>query len=145
MLVIDPLVDWICSSFRCLGNWVTGGAYGITCWNKKVPPRFELGSQDSKSWVLTVTPRSRPQEAPWNLTINKHGVTWGQSAPFGDDLSLTYLFASTSEKNVTNYMLCVYDRISHAQWQHVSRKWTFNSRSQNLSCGAKCPGAYDPT
>ena len=34
----------------------------------------------------------------------------GQSAPFGDDLSLTYLFDSTSEKklhNVTNYMLCI--------------------------------------
>ena len=32
-------------------------------------------------------------------------VTWG----FGDDLSLTYLFASTSDKSymyLTNYMLC---------------------------------------
>ena len=37
-------------------------------------------------------------------------VTWGIAPPFGDDLSLTYLFASTSEKSymyVTNYMLCV--------------------------------------
>ena len=37
-------------------------------------------------------------------------VTWGKAPPFGDDLSLTYLFASTSEKSyiyVTNYMLCV--------------------------------------
>ncbi len=25
----------------------------------KVPPRFELGSQDSKSWVLTITPWDR--------------------------------------------------------------------------------------
>ena len=39
-----------------------------------------------------------------------HRVTWGKAPPFGDDLSLTYLFASTSEKSymyVTNYMLCV--------------------------------------
>ena len=37
-------------------------------------------------------------------------VTWGKAPPFGDDLSLTYLFASTSEKSymyVTNYMLPV--------------------------------------
>ena len=26
---------------------------------KKVLPRFELGSQDSESWVLTVTPQNR--------------------------------------------------------------------------------------
>ena len=26
---------------------------------KKVPPRFELGSQDSESWVLTITPRGQ--------------------------------------------------------------------------------------
>ena len=40
----------------------------------------------------------------------RSGVTWGKAPPFGDDLSLTYLFASTSEKSymyVTNYMLCV--------------------------------------
>ena len=43
-------------------------------------------------------------------TIQTHRVTWGKAPPFGDDLSLTYLFASTSEKSyiyVTNYMLCV--------------------------------------
>ena len=37
-------------------------------------------------------------------------VTLGKASPFGDDLSLTYLFSSTSEKSymyVTNYMLCV--------------------------------------
>ena len=33
-------------------------------------------------------------EAP--LTVTR--VTWGKAPPFGDDLSLTYLFASTSEK-----------------------------------------------
>ena len=27
-----------------------------------------------------------------------HRVTWGKAPRFGDDLSLTYLFASTSEK-----------------------------------------------
>ena len=37
-------------------------------------------------------------------------VTWDKAPPFGDYLSLTYLFSSTSEKSymyVTNYMLCV--------------------------------------
>ena len=45
-----------------------------------------------------------------NSRTNTHRVTWGKAPPFGDDLSLTYLFASTSEKSymyVTNYMLCV--------------------------------------
>ena len=44
------------------------------------------------------------------VSIRTHRVTWGKAPPFGDDLSLTYLFASTSEKSymyVTNYMLCV--------------------------------------
>ncbi len=27
-----------------------------------------------------------------------HRVTWGKAPPFGDDLSLTYSFASTSEE-----------------------------------------------
>ena len=38
-------------------------------------------------------------------------VTWGKAPRFGDDLSLTYLFASTSEKTyiyVTNDMLSIY-------------------------------------
>ena len=38
-------------------------------------------------------------------------VTWGKAPPFGDDLSLTYLFASTSEISymyVTNDMLSIY-------------------------------------
>ena len=42
--------------------------------------------------------------------FGRYRVTWGKAPPFGDDLSLTYLFASTSEKSymyVTNYMLCV--------------------------------------
>ena len=26
----------------------------------KVPPRFELGLQDSESWVLTITPWDQP-------------------------------------------------------------------------------------
>ena len=44
------------------------------------------------------------------LQMSLYRVTWGKAPPFGDDLSLTYLFASTSEKSymyVTNYMLCV--------------------------------------
>ena len=38
-------------------------------------------------------------------------VTWGKAPRFGDDLSLTYLFASTSEKSymyITNDMLSIY-------------------------------------
>ena len=38
-------------------------------------------------------------------------VTWGKAPRFGDDLSLTYLFASTSDKSymyVTNDMLSIY-------------------------------------
>ena len=31
-------------------------------------------------------------------------VTWGKAPPFGDDLSLTYLFASTSEKSNKRYV-----------------------------------------
>ena len=44
------------------------------------------------------------------LPLLRYRVTWGKAPPFGDDLSLTYLFASSSEKSyvyVTNYMLCV--------------------------------------
>ena len=43
--------------------------------------------------------------------VSMHRVTWSKSPPFGDDLSLTYLFASTSEKSymyVTNDMLCIF-------------------------------------
>ena len=46
----------------------------------------------------------------WTVTIQIR-VTWGKAPPFGDDLSLTYLFASTSEKSymhVTNDMLSIY-------------------------------------
>ena len=46
----------------------------------------------------------------YNSRIAIRRVTWGKAPPFGDDLSLTYLFASTSEKSyiyLTNYMLCV--------------------------------------
>ena len=31
--------------------------------------------------------------------VSRHRVTWGKAPPFGDDLSLTYFFASTSEKS----------------------------------------------
>ena len=44
------------------------------------------------------------------MRLQTRRVTWGKAPLFGDDLSLTYLFASTSEKSyvyVTNYMLCV--------------------------------------
>ena len=70
------------------------------------------------------------------LDVSEIRVTWGKAPPFGDDLSLTYLFASTSEKSymyVTNYICYVFDRISYSQWQHVSRNSTFNSRSQNVA------------
>ena len=43
------------------------------------------------------------------LMLTEHRVTWGKAPPFGDDLNLTYLFASTSEKSymyVTTEMLC---------------------------------------
>ena len=33
------------------------------------------------------------------IKLSIHRVTWGKAPPFGDDLSLTYLFASTSEKS----------------------------------------------
>ena len=47
-------------------------------------------------------------------------VTWGKAPRFGNDLSLTYLFASTSEKKLhvcnERYVTYIYiDRISHAQ------------------------------
>ena len=48
--------------------------------------------------------------SPLYKYVDDSRVTWGKAPPFGDDLSLTYLFASTSEKSyiyVTNYMLCV--------------------------------------
>ena len=57
------------------------------------------------SWCQTL--QSKPEQY---CQRDKHRVTWGKAPPFGDDLSLTYLFASTSEKSymyVTNYMLCV--------------------------------------
>ena len=46
-----------------------------------------------------------------SLAYNIYRVTWGKAPHFGDDLSLTYLFASTSEKSymyVTNDMLSIY-------------------------------------
>ena len=47
----------------------------------------------------------------WPRSRNGRRVTWGKAPRFGDDLSLTYLFASTSEKSymyVTNDMLSIY-------------------------------------
>ena len=37
-----------------------------------------------------------PKQRKTNTTTRGHRVTWGKASPFGDDLSLTYLFASTS-------------------------------------------------
>ena len=45
------------------------------------------------------------------LGITLRRVTWGKAPRFGGDLSLTYLFASTSEKSymyVINDMLRIY-------------------------------------
>ena len=51
--------------------------------------------------------------------VAKTLVTWGKAPPFGNDLILTYLFASTSEKSymyVTKSICYVYnDRISYVQ------------------------------
>ena len=44
-------------------------------------------------------------------TVPGSRVTWGKAPRFGNDLSLTYLFVSTSEKSymyVRNDMLCIY-------------------------------------
>ena len=37
------------------------------------------------------------------ITLRNYGVTRGKAPPFGDDLSLTYLSASTSEKKLHVY------------------------------------------
>ena len=55
---------------------------------KKVPPRFELGLQDSESWVLTITPwdhwfHSNP--FPYEYYYNKHNNIKG---PFNSQNSL---------------------------------------------------------
>ena len=78
-------------------------------------------------------------------------VTRGKAPPFSEDLSLTYLFASTSEKSymwVTNYMLCVYMTEYHMRRDNMSAENRLLiaalKMSPNLSCGAKRPGAYDP-
>ena len=73
--------------------------------------------------IINLVPGGRPMlgmTLPRLLAARRHAhqhthartrrVTWGKGPPFGDYLSLTYLFASTSEKRyvyVTNYMLCV--------------------------------------
>ena len=81
-----------------------------------------------------------------------HRVTWGKASPFGDDLSLTYLFASTSEKSymyVTNYMFKCITAEYHMRSDSMSAEnlllMVALEMSQNLSCGSKRPGAYDPT
>ena len=79
-------------------------------------------------------------------------VTWGKAPPFGDDLSLTYLFASTSEKSymyVTNYyVMCImteYHMRSDNMSAEIRLLIAALKMSHILSCGAKHPGAYDPT
>ena len=46
--------------------------YKKNCFTVKVPPRFELGSLDSKSRVLTITPRDRIWKNRENYTFS-HG------------------------------------------------------------------------
>ena len=64
-------------------------------------------------WVVFIQQAERPcllRKMFQNSNQDTGRVTWGKAPPFGDDLSLTYLFASTSEKSymyVTNYMLRV--------------------------------------
>ena len=69
-----------------------------------------------RHWCIPQATINKPDTASFII----RRVTWGKAPPFGDDLSLTYLFASTSEKSymyVTNYyvMYIKIDRISHAQ------------------------------
>ena len=74
-------------------------------------------------------------------------VTWGKAPPFGDDLSLTYLFASTSEKSymyVTSDMLCIFLLTEyHMRSDNMSAENRLLiaalKMSQNLPCGAKRP------
>ena len=45
------MTDWLLFPFPCFFSFPFSWAKKI-----KVPPRFELGLQDSESWVLTITP-----------------------------------------------------------------------------------------
>ena len=73
-------------------------------------------------------------------------VTWGKAHPLGDDLSLTYLFASTSEKS---YMYAT----NYTEYHKRSDNMSAENRlliaalkmSQHLPYGAKRAGSYDPT
>ena len=74
-------------------------------------------------------------------------VTWGKAPPFGDDLSLTYLFASTSEKklHVCNklYVMCImteYHMRSDNMSEEIPLLIAALKMSQISSCGAKRPG-----
>ena len=64
----------------------------------------------SHAYKLQLKIKKRIKTCSNYVVVTQNRVTWGKAPPFGDDLSLTYLFASTSEKSyiyVTNYMLCV--------------------------------------
>ena len=74
-------------------------------------------------------------------------VTWGKAPPFGDDLSLTYLFASPSEKklHVCNklYVMCImteYHMRSDNMSEEIRLLIAALKMSQISSCGAKRPG-----
>ena len=60
----------------------------------KVPPRFELGSQDSESWVLTVTPR--------NPLSEQVGVVWYS----GWNLLISWQIAEKDKKQNMNLAVC---------------------------------------
>ena len=76
---------------------------------------------------------------------HRYRVTWGKAPPFGDDLSLNYLFASTSEKSymyVTNDMLSILTEY-HMRSDNMSAENRILiaalKMSQILPCGAKRP------
>ena len=84
----------------------------------------------------------------WKKAVRRR-VTWGKAPPFGDDLSLTYLFASTSEKSYMYvtinklYVMCIMTEY-HIRSDNISAEIRLLiaalKMSQILSCGAKRPG-----
>ena len=69
------MTDWTFFPFPCFFSFPFSWAKKI-----KVPPRFELGLQDSESWVLTITP-------------------WDLDASLGRKLNLNHSFLSHPSRN----------------------------------------------
>ena len=73
---------------------------------------------------------------------NECRVTWGKAPRFGDDLSLTYLFASTSDKSYKRYVKYILTEY-HMRSDNMSAKNRLLiaalKMSQMLPCGAKRP------